>query len=355
MWQNAKRILQKLPLRPSSTSELDRLKRQEGRLRRLMDRLEIDETFFAPAYNESLLPEGAADYLHAENPRLKELQREYLKITLPVLNHSHWNNGFVDREVNLRYFRGDYAYLWQYRDLNTELHFVLTAYYLATIDRLGLYNVLEEDKFFGIRTVQLGGKIISRDLLDSILEISFLEKMIGLSQQPGVNVLDIGAGYGRLAHRLVKSLPRIGKVFCVDALPVSTFLSEYYLRFRGIGNQAEVVPLYDLESILSRHRIDLAVNIHSFSECTHQAIEGWLDLLQRYGVKYLMVVPNAESHGGTQLLSTEVDKTRIDFLPLILSKGYTLMKREPKYEDPVLQKHGLSPTHHYLFVREESA
>ena len=56
-------------------------------------------------------------------------------------------------------------------------------------------------------------------------------------------------------------------MFCVDAVAISTFICEYYLGFRGADDRASVVPLDELDSLLALQPIDLAVNIHSFSEC----------------------------------------------------------------------------------------
>ena len=85
---------------------------------------------------------------------------------------------------------------------------------------------------------------------------------------------------------------------CTDAIATSTFLSEYYLGFRGVaggtGSPPRVVPLHELESTIAPGEVDIAVNIHSFSECSPAAIEAWLAFLARPTASaHLMVVPNA--------------------------------------------------------------
>ena len=62
-----------------------------------------------------------------------------------------------------------------------------------------------------------------------------------------------------------------------------------------------------------------------------------------------MVVPNALDNGGTRLLSLEADERRLDYGPALRAHGYRLVDSEPKYLDPIVQKHGISATHHYLF------
>jgi hypothetical protein len=145
------------------------------------------------------------------------------------------------------------------------------------------------------------------------------------------------------------SLPLV-QVICTDAVPESTFLSEYYLRFRGITNNAQVVPLDEIERVLDENEILLAVNIHSFSECSMSSIGWWLDLLTKHRVHYLFVVPNADWHGGTRLLTQEpAGNKRQDFMPAILSRGYKLFRKRTQYSASGVQKYGVSPTYYYLF------
>jgi hypothetical protein len=54
-----------------------------------------------------------------------------------------------------------------------------------------------------------------------------------------------------------------------------------------------VATLPDIEKILAETRVDLAMNVHSFSECSSRAIAWWLDLLSRAEDPYIIFVPNA--------------------------------------------------------------
>jgi len=74
--------------------------------------------------------------------------------------------------------------------------------------------------------------------------------------------------------------------------------------------------LDEIEMVLDENEILLAVNIHSFSECSRSSIGWWLDLLTKHRVPYIFVVPNAEWHGGTRLLTQEpAGNKRQDFMP----------------------------------------
>ena len=181
------------------------------------------------------------------------------------------------------------------------------------------------------------------------LEIYFLEKHLNISNWANLNILDIGAGYGRLAHRMVKSFDNISRFFCTDGVFISTFISEYYLRFRNVHDKAKAIPLYNIENTLKENRVDIAVNIHSFSECQMSAIDWWLALLERNRVKYLMIVPNAyDGNEGKALLAGEHGNYQ-DFSETIAGHGYKLIVKEPKYRDPIVQQYGINSTHHYLF------
>jgi putative sugar O-methyltransferase len=286
------------------------------------------------------LPGDAASYLSMNNPRLRELRTRYAAFNRAVTTPLIWTDAYVGQEEML-YFRGDNAYVWQTRRMTMNIMaYALTTYYAKSIDTLGLFEKLEEDDYFGVNSFNIGNRLVSRDLLDSILEIHFLEKHLNISSYANLSVLDIGAGYGRLAHRMVCSLPNIAQYVCTDAFPVSTFISEYYLRFRGLEGKAAVVPLDEIEHVLRKIPMDIAVNIHSFSECRVSAIEWWLSVLEKYRVKHLMIVPNPP-----ELRTND----GIDFGDVIAKHGYKMIAKDPKYGDPVVQEYAINPSRYYLF------
>jgi hypothetical protein len=296
-----------------------------------------------PCFNATPLPGDAATYLRHDNPKLLELEQRYSAFDSDVTRPSVWTNGYVGQE-DLTYFRGDNPWVWQLRGPNAHiLAYALGFYYLRAIDHLGFLDKLKEDTSFGNFTFRIAGREVSRDLLDSIVEIYFLERHLGIGSRPGYRILDIGAGYGRLAHRMMTALPGLGSYLCTDAVAVSTFVCDYYLRFQGV-EKACAVPLDEIESTLEEHPVDLAVNIHSFSECRMEAVEWWVRLLSKYRVKHFMIAPNPAGCGGERLLTNQGS----DFLPILERYGYRILLREPKFLDPVVQKYGPLPTWHYL-------
>lgn len=294
---------------------------------------------------ELRLPDGAAEYLSIDNPRLRELRQRYsgfqAKASIPIV----WTDEYV-QSYGLRSFRGDNCYVWQTGDPNCdEINYCLTAYYAQVIDGLGVLRKNSEDGLFGVHTYSVHSRLFSRDLLDSTNELNFLEQHLKLSGVEDLNILDIGAGYGRLAWRTANTFPHLSTYICTDAVPESTFLSEYHIRFRNLEDRVKVVPLDEIEARLQGQRIDLAVNIHSFSECSLEAIEWWLALLAGAKVRNLFIVPNGSDHGGEKLALNSGE----DFSALVEQYGYTLQLKAPKYDDPLVQKYGVSPTWYYLY------
>ena len=290
-------------------------------------------------------PETKDDSLVPENTRLADFQRRYNdfdeKATTPLV----WSSGRVTAE-ELRHFRGADIYVWQSGGLNYGLMAHALAYhYLRAHDELGLLKLMDDDAAFGVRRFEVEGRWVSRDLLDSILEINFIERELNISTKPGFVILDIGAGYGRLAHRMTQAMPMMGQYICTDAVPESTFICEHYLRYRAVQDRARVVPLDEIEQAMSNTPVDLAVNIHSFSECSLEAIDWWIKLLAARRVPWLLVCPNAKHDEGRHL---GVEDGR-GFRGEIEKHGYRLFKVVPKYEDPVLQSYGLDPSYYHLF------
>lgn len=279
------------------------------------------------------VPAELAGVLDDRNPELVELRTRYRRLASAFQPGSFWRRSRRLRDLNLKYFRGDNAYVWQLRQVgdNARLKFFLLTRYLSDLDVHKLLERTSEDGAFGCWTFDFESlPTASRDLLDSINEMYFLDRHWGLLSRTDFTVVDIGAGYGRLAHRMVDCVPGLKRYFCVDAIPESTFLSEQYLRYRKADHKATVLRLDEVADRLAAQRPDLAVNIHSFSEMPLRAIEAWIGLLARTGVPALMIVPNE----GDKLLSLEDDYLRLDFTPALERHGYRLAARERTIADP---------------------
>lgn len=334
-------------LSPNLLAKLDALGRRFGV--RVVDSGSLYDWQARPraraGHNPCTPPAEAVQYLRADHQKLKELEARYERFDKSATTPLVWTNRHVKSD-DILYFRGDNAYVWQKRGDNmNDLGYALATYYVKSIDTLKLFDALGEDDAFGNYTFTIDHRLVSRDLLDSMIEMYFLERHLKLSAWEGCTLLDIGSGYGRLAHRMVTAFRNIDRYLCADAVAVSTFIADYYLRFRAVDDRAKVVALDLLEQELASRKVDIAMNIHSFSECQITAIDWWVALLRKHRVRYLMIVPNADDHGG-RILRTCNGK---DFAPVVEKHGYRLIAMDAKYGDPMVQRYAINPTHHHLY------
>lgn len=316
----------------------------------LVSRLDEESVrYLEPSYNgEVPLPAGAAETLRADNPRLLELRKAYDELTWPAAAPTQWNDSFLKKNLSMAWFRGDNAYVWQLRLLrgSADATTYLTLLDVQSRDELELLGSLHEDGLFGAWTFRFGDRpAVSRDLIDSVNEINYLDDLIGLSSMDAPSVLDIGAGYGRLAHRMSAALPNLARYDCTDGVAVSTFLCEYYLSFRKVPDSVRVVPLPDIERLDDHYTV--AVNVHSFSECSRDAIRWWMERITERDIEWLLIVPNTQG----VLLSTEQDGSRLDFQADIESAGYELADHRPVYQNDELRELITIEDEFYLFRR----
>jgi hypothetical protein len=294
------------------------------------------------------LPARASDYLRPDHPRLLELVERYAAVDPRVTIPASWVPGKLSAR-DLLLYRRDNAFVWQVRGSNANpLSYALTYYYLRSRPERDLLERFDEDGAFGAVTFAVDGREISRDLLDSAGEIEFLRQHAGLGQDART-ILDIGAGYGRLAHRIAETCGSDVRVFATDAVAASSFVCEHYLNFRG-HRHATAVALDELDSLLATVRVDLAVNVHSFSECTAAAVEWWTERLADHDVPRLMVVPNGAGEAGTRCRLNDGS----DMEAIFARFGYRAVVRKERYSDPLLARYGIEPAWLHLFERQRS-
>jgi hypothetical protein len=331
-----------------------KLKSAAARSGYLVTRLDDEARRYARvSHNDEVpLPPGAEATLRGDNPKLMELQRAYDALDIAATSHTQWRSGWLGRNLSLAWFRGDNAYVWQFRQLRNaaEARMYLTLLDVESRDRLGLLKRLEEDGRFGAWTFTYGTRPpVSRDLLDSVNEINYLDAQIGLSEIDGLRVLDIGAGYGRLAHRMSSALDNLAAYDCIDGVATSTFLCDYYLDYRKVPDTVRAVRLDQWETLADEY--DVAVNVHSFSECSLETIRWWLERISERNIEWLLIVPNTPD----ELLSTELDGSMLDFAPEVRRAGYEQVDSRPVFETDELRKLiDLHDTFH-LFRRVGSA
>jgi SAM-dependent methyltransferase len=122
--------------------------------------------------------------------------------------------------------------------------------------------------------------LVTRMWLDSMCEANFIARHLPLET---LRVLDIGAGYGRLAAALG---PLVRSYTCTDAVPISTFVCEYFT----MKHCPKVIVATPEQLAGMAGMFDLAINIHSWSECSLESVGEWLGLMRSLEINHLFTV-----------------------------------------------------------------
>ncbi|GAA2668419.1 MULTISPECIES: putative sugar O-methyltransferase [Actinosynnema] len=283
---------------------------------------------------------------------LRDLRARYAALDSPLTctPGTLWGPG-RSWDVDSDAFRADNAYLWQTRHgfagPDPAATYRAIAEHLHRNDHRGLLRHLDEDGAFGaVTTDHPRHGPLSRDRLDSVAELDFLDRIWDLFDRGPLTVLDIGAGYGRLAHRAVQARVPLHRYLCVDAVPESTHLCRRYLRHRRVDHTAVTVDLDQLQDALP-DRVDLAVNVRSFTELPATVVTAWLDVLDRVQADALFLVP---SH-GSRIAALDADGTRPDLTSTLRARGWRVTADEPMLTDPDLHARAGRGDHHLLLTR----
>jgi putative sugar O-methyltransferase len=172
--------------------------------------------------------------------------------------------------------------------------------YASRRDQHGLIDKLEEPLGGSPLTVVYRRRAISQDICNSVLELTAILDAAGsqLSERP--RVLEIGAGYGRVAWALLRARP--GVRYVIADIPPALAIAQRYLSeelpdrrifaFRHFTNDEEVAQeLEDAEiafltpnqlDLVPNLRADLGISISSLHEMRRDQINHYLTILDRH-------------------------------------------------------------------------
>jgi hypothetical protein len=281
-------------------------------------------------------------YLTATNPRLHALAESYTaQAPAPASIWAHWL-----RPADFLRFRGESVFVSQLRYGNPPAKYASTAVFVESHDPMGLLQTFDDDGSFGAIRIRVAAQlVVTRDMLDSILELGFLRETLGISPADALNVLDIGAGYGRLTSRLLQAFPNTF-TFAADGVAASSFICEYYLRRRGLAGRFQVGSYRDVGR--GDRRFDFAMNVASWSEVPLAVIRPWLEVLNDKNVRTFFFVPHEDA-----ALSRETDHRRLPIIPVLKRYGFTLETMRDKYMGyRSMAGRGIFPTPYMLFVHK---
>lgn len=178
----------------------------------------------------------------------------------------------------------------------TDADFERAAKQVAQAGIIDHHGKLRDEQFGAIvRETEALGRV-TRMWIDSNVEIGFLRRHLDLA---AMTVLDIGAGYGRLAVPLSSF---VAKYHCVDAVPISTEICRRYTHM--FAPRVNVLPLEEFCETRNDLGVDLAINVHSWNECSLEQVAQWISVLVEMKAKYLFVVSNGSISGGRSAYHT---------------------------------------------------
>jgi putative sugar O-methyltransferase len=175
---------------------------------------------------------------------------------------------------------------------------------MSKFDHHGLRLKVSEPEIGNPFPLRVGKKLLSQDLASSVLECNVLADITQGVTAP--RIAEVGAGYGRLAHTYVTSLP--GRYFIFDIPPALT-LSQWYLeqtigpkdvfRFRHFDK------FEDIETELGKARVafftanqiqkfpkgyfDVALSISTLPEMRQDQAECYLAEFQRLSRSHIFL------------------------------------------------------------------
>lgn len=137
-------------------------------------------------------------------------------------------------------------------------------------DFFSMYKKLGNTQLGQPLSVSAQGVQVNLDYLTSLEEFDFLEANLDLGKIE--TIVEIGAGFGRTAHTLLKLCPNIKQYTIVDLSPMLK-LSSGYLN-KVLGSEASKIQFISSNAIdLWQHvKSDLAINIDSFQEMPKETI-----------------------------------------------------------------------------------
>ena len=172
---------------------------------------------------------------------------------------------------------------------------------IARQDSRGLLKELEEPALGNPFLVRHRGRSISQDLCNSVHE---LYSLLGPGGLPPVTLTtprfcEVGAGYGRFAYVVLKSIPRA--TYTVVDIPPALYLSQRYLttlfpdipafRFRSFDAYAGVAAEFEAARVrfIAPHQLELLpansfdyfINVSSFHEMTAPQVQRYFEQIGR--------------------------------------------------------------------------
>lgn len=149
------------------------------------------------------------------------------------------------------------------------------------------YRALGETSIGAPPSIHYRGLAINADYLAAVDEFLFLDTHGALDHV--TRVVEIGAGFGRTCHALLRLAPAIREYIIVD-LPEMLALSRAYLA-RSLPDRLEHVRFVPHASTGSEITADLSINIDGFQEMPPATIEAYLQSIVSRSPRFYLKNP----------------------------------------------------------------
>lgn len=152
-------------------------------------------------------------------------------------------------------------------------------------------------------TIKYNGEEVCLDYLQANYEVAFITDKLPVS---GINILEIGAGYGRTCHAISSNF-EVRAYYIID-LDNCLTLSRKYLQEvmdRVRFSKIHFISVEDVEDIdeLKTLNFDLCINIDSFAEMTPETVKYYLSYVNAHA-DYLYVKNPVGKYSDASLISS---------------------------------------------------
>jgi SAM-dependent methyltransferase len=169
--------------------------------------------------------------------------------------------------------------------------------FAASHDPIRLCERIEEPILGAPLPVYADGKLLTQDLANSIYEWSRVRQMVhGRALPDRPRVMELGAGYGRLAYVFVKAEPcryvivdiapalAIAQWYLTETMPdLTVFRFRHFDAYEDIASEFEAADICFLSAnqleLLPDNVIDITVSISTLHEMRHDQIEHFKRLI----------------------------------------------------------------------------
>jgi len=185
--------------------------------------------------------------------------------------------------------------------LTSWVNCIFTAYlydYVLKIDKLEILKKLEEPLIGSPPLINYKKRRISQDICNSVFEFYSIFDNVPIKDE--MKIMEIGAGYGRSAYVIHKTLPKTS--YCIVDIPPALYIAQEYLKevfpgekiftFRHFDRYDKVKRDFETSRIqfltpnqlrlLPAKCFDLVINISSLHEMTTRQIKYYLLKIDRF-------------------------------------------------------------------------